>query len=161
MDFSQHVFVILVVFCARICVCAHVCVMTSACLRSLLACILFCECPDPLRPPDLDPPHLSCPPPTARPSLASLQGAEERPLTTLPLPGHSLSHWTVSVRSSPGVDTVGDRGSIGGFSCSTYTPSEGVDVRRLLRAPRRQPHRGLGNCFPRVMARLGRRNVNT
>ncbi|XP_062243031.1 regulating synaptic membrane exocytosis protein 1 isoform X7 [Platichthys flesus] len=95
-------------------------------LRSLLACILCCDCPDPLHPPDMDPP-LQTYPSAARPSLTPLQGAVE---ANLPLPSCSLAPL--------GAASMGDRGSVAGLSCSTFTPSEGMDMRKLLRAPRRQ-----------------------
>lgn len=147
------------VFCfyASVCVCA----LPTACLRSLLSCVLCCDCLDPLHPPNLDP-SLPSYPSTARPSLTPLQGVVERPQTTLPLPSCSLAppgQWTVAVRGPQGVDTVGDRGSIAGISCSTLTPSEGMDMRWLLRNPRRQ-HRALGSFCPGVMARLRRMNFN-
>lgn len=131
-------------------------------LRSLLACLLCCDCQDPLHPPDLDPPLPSSPSAAARPSLTPLQGAVERPQTTLPLPSRSLDplgRWTVAVRGPMGVGAVGDRGSVAGLSCSTLTPSEGTDMRRLLRTPRRQ-HRALGSFCPRVVARLRGMNFN-
>ncbi|XP_035493777.1 regulating synaptic membrane exocytosis protein 1 isoform X22 [Scophthalmus maximus] len=128
-------------------------------LRSLLACILCCDCLDSLRPPDLDPP-LPTYPSAARPSLTPLQGAVERAQSTLPLPTCSpapLGHWTVAVR---GVETMGDRASVAGLSCSTLTPSEGMDLRQLLRAPRRR-HGALGSFCSRAVARLRRMNLNT
>ncbi|XP_035493773.1 regulating synaptic membrane exocytosis protein 1 isoform X17 [Scophthalmus maximus] len=127
--------------------------------RSLLACILCCDCLDSLRPPDLDPP-LPTYPSAARPSLTPLQGAVERAQSTLPLPTCSpapLGHWTVAVR---GVETMGDRASVAGLSCSTLTPSEGMDLRQLLRAPRRR-HGALGSFCSRAVARLRRMNLNT
>lgn len=142
--------------------CVYVCAIPSACLRSLLACILCCDCQDPLHPPDPDPP-LPSSPSAARPSLTPLQGVVERPQTTLPLPSHSLAplgHWTVAVRGPLGVEAMGDRGSVAGLSCSTLTPSEGMDMRQLLRTPRRQ-HRVLGSFCSRVAARLRRMNSNT
>lgn len=166
LHFAQYclsfMFQLVFVFWACVCVCVCVCAILSACLRSLLACILCCDCPDPLRPPDLDPP-LPSSHSVARPYLTPLQGAVERPQTTLPLPGRSLDplgHWTVAVRGPLGVGAMGDRGSIAGLSCSTLTPSEGMDMRRLLRTPRRQ-HRALGSFCPRVVARLRRMNFNT
>ncbi|XP_022595625.1 regulating synaptic membrane exocytosis protein 1-like isoform X5 [Seriola dumerili] len=131
-------------------------------LRSLLACILCCDCLDPLRPPDLDPP-LPTYPSAARPSLTPLQRTVERPQTTLPLPSPSLAplgHWSVIVRGPQGVESTDDRGSVAGLSCSTMTTSEGMDMRRLLRAPRRQ-HRTLGSLCSGVVARLRRMNFNT
>lgn len=143
--------------------CVYVCAIPSACLRSLLACLLCCDCQNPLHPPDQDIP-LPSSPSAARPSLTPLQGAVERPQTTLPLPSRPLAplgHWTVAVRGPLGVEaTTGDRGSIAGLSCSTLTPSEGMDMRRLLRTPRRQ-HLALGSFCPRVVARLRRMNLST
>ncbi|RVE76289.1 hypothetical protein OJAV_G00009010 [Oryzias javanicus] len=52
-------------------------------LRSLLACLLCCDCQDPLRPQDPDPPLPSYPS-SACHSLTPLEGAVERPQTTLP-----------------------------------------------------------------------------
>ncbi|TKS69317.1 Regulating synaptic membrane exocytosis protein 1 [Collichthys lucidus] len=101
--------------------------------RSLLACILCCDCQDPLHPPDPDPP-LPSSPSAARPSLTPLQGVVERPQTTLPLPSNSLAplgHRTVAVRGPLGVEAMGERGSVAGLSCSTLTPSEGMDIRHL------------------------------
>lgn len=140
-------------------VCVSVCVSATptACLRSLLACILCCGCLDPPHPADLDP---SLP---TSPSLTILQGAVERPQTTLPLPSHSLAplyHWTVVVRGPEGVDSMGDRSSVAGLSYSTMTPSEGMDMRQLLQAPRRQ-HRALGSLCSRVVSRLRRMNFHT
>lgn len=147
------------VFC--VCVCVYVCAIPSACLRSLLACILCCDFQDPIHPPDLDPP-LPSSPSVARPSLTPLQGAVERPQTTLPLPACYLAppgHWTVACRGRLGVEAMGDGGSIAGLSCSTLTPSEGMDMRQLLRTPRRQ-HPVLCSFCPRVVARLRRMNFN-
>ncbi|KAL3995822.1 NAD+-dependent protein deacetylase sirtuin 5 [Sarotherodon galilaeus] len=122
-------------------------------LRSLLACILCCDCLDPLHPQDLDPP-LPPYPCSTRPSLTPLQGEVERPQTTLPL--SPLGHWTVAVRDPQGVESLGDRGSVAGLSCSTLAPSELMDMRQLLRIPRRQ-HRLLGTFCPRQMrASMGR-----
>lgn len=128
-------------------------------LRSLLACLLCCDCPDTLHPPDLDPPLPSFPC-SSRPSLTPLQGAVERPQTTLPLPSRSpLGLWTVAVRGPQGVERA-DGGSVAEFSCSTLAPSEGIDMRRLLRTTRR-PRRSLGTfCLP-VVACLRRINFNT
>lgn len=158
--FLSFLLYLFVVFCA--CVCVYVCAIPSACLRSLLACILCCDCQDPLHPPDLDPP-LPPSPSATRLSLTPLQWAVERPQTTLPLPGHSLAppgHWTVAVRGPLGVEAIDGRASIAGLSCSTLTPSEGMDMRQLLHTPRRQ-HRVLGGFCPRVVARLRRMNFNT
>lgn len=143
------------VFCACVSTCVYVC----ACLRSLLAFILCCDC---LHPPDLDPP-LPSSPSAPRPSLTPLQGSVERPQTTLPLPSDSLApfgHWTVAFRGPLGEEAVGERGSVAGFSCSTLTPSEGMDMRRLLRTPRRQ-HRVLGSFCQRVVARFRGMNSST
>lgn len=148
------------VFCA--CVCVYVCAIPSACLRSLLACILCCDCQDPLHPPDLDPP-LPSSPTTTRSSLTPLHRAAERPQTTLPLPDRSiapLGHWTVAVRGPLGVEAIDGRASIAGLSCSTLTPSEGMDMRQLLHNPRRQ-QRVLCSFCPRVVARWRRMNFNT
>lgn len=148
----------LVHFC--LCLCIFLCVTpTSACLRYLLACILCCDCPDPLFPSDLDPPPPSSLSST-RPSLTSLQGAVERPQAALPLPTRSLAHWCVAVRGPRGVESTGDGGSVAGLSCSTLTPSEGTDIRQLLRTPGRQ-RRSLGRCCTRVVARWRRINSNT
>lgn len=142
----------------------YVCAIPSACLRSLrplLACILCCDCRDPLRPADPDPP-LPSPPSAARPSLTPLQGAVERPQTSLPLPSRlpdPLGHRTLAVRGPLGAGALGDRGSIAGLSCSTLTPSEGMDMRQLLRTPRRQ-HPALGSFCPRGLACLRRMNFN-
>lgn len=143
-------------------VCACVCVIPSACVRSLLACILCCDCWDPLHTPDLDPP-LPAYPLSARHSLIPLQGAVERPQATLPLTSYfpaSPGHWTVAVRDPRGVESMGDRVSIAGLSCSTLTPSEGMDMQQLLRAPRRQQAM-LGSMCSSVVAGLRRLNCNT
>lgn len=140
--------------------CVCVCATPSACFRSLqslLACILCCDYPDHVHPPDLDHP-LPSSSSAARPSLTPLQGAVERPQSTLPLPSRSLDPLTVG--GPLGVGTTGDRGSIAGLSCSTLTPSEGMDMRRLLRTPRRQ-HRALSCFCPCVVGRLRRMNFNT
>lgn len=132
---------------------ARVCVIHTACLRSLLACILCCDCLDPLHPTDQDPPLPS------GPSLAPLQRGVERPRTTLPLPNCSLAapgHWTGAAR---GVQSTGDRASVAGISWSTLTPSEGTDMQRLLRAHRNQ-HRMLCTFCSRLVARLRRMNFN-
>ncbi|XP_062420705.1 regulating synaptic membrane exocytosis protein 1 isoform X17 [Pungitius pungitius] len=110
----------------------------SRSLRSLLACILCCDCQDPTHPPDLYPPLRSSPS-AARLSLTPLQGAPERPQTTLPLSSRSLdppAHWTVNVGAPLGVGTMGERGSIAGLSCRSLTPFEGTDIRGLIRTPR-------------------------
>lgn len=126
---------------------------SSACPRSLLACLLCCD----FHPPDLDIPlpSTSC---AARPSLAPLQGSVERPQTPLAL--HSGPR-TATVQWGPlGVEaTPGDGGSVAGLSCSTLTPSEGMDMRRLLRTPRRQRGALAGFC-PSVAARLRRMNLS-
>lgn len=119
------------------------CAIPCACLRSLLACLLCCDCQNPLHPPDLDIP-LPSSPSTAPPPLTPQHGAADRPRTTLP---------------GAGEETPGDRGSVAGLSCSTLTPSEGMDVRRLLRTPRRR-HRALCSLCPRVAARLRRMNLS-
>lgn len=146
-----------------LCVCLCVCALLPACLRSLLSCVLCCDCLDPFHPPpNLDPRRPSYPS-AARPSLTPLQGAAERPQNTLPLPSPSLSpagQLTVVVRGPQGVDITGDRGSVAGLSCSTLTPSEGMDMRRLLRTPRRQ-RRTLGSFCPRLVACLRRMNCNS
>lgn len=144
------------------CLCMCVCAIPSACLRSLIACILCCDRRAPLHPPDMDP-ALPSSPSATQPSLNPQQGAVERPQTTLPLPSHSLAptgHCTVAVRGPLGVEATVGRGSISGLSCSTLTHSEGTDMRRLLRTPRRQ-NRALGSFFRRVVARLRRINFNT
>lgn len=136
-------------------------VILTACVRSLLACILCCDCMDPLHPPELDsslPAYSSA----ARPSLTPLQGSEERPRSTLPLPGHSLAplgHGNMAVESPGGMEVMGDRGSIAGLSCSTLTPSERMDMRQLLRTPMRQ-QRGLSSICPRLLAHFRRRNLD-
>lgn len=140
--------------CLFICVC--VCAILLACLRSLLACILCCDCLDPLHPQDLDPP-LPPYPCSTRPSLTPLQGEVERPQTTLPL--SPLGHWAVAVRDPQGAESLGDRGSVAGLSCSTLAPSELMDMRQLLRIPRRQ-HRLLDTFCPCVVACLRRLNLN-
>ncbi len=150
-----------VCLCVYVCVC-YLCAIPSACLRSLLACILCCDHQDPSHPPDLDLPFPSFPS-TARPSLTPLQGAVERPQTTLPLPSPSLApvgHLTTALRGQVGEEAMGDRGSLAGLSVSTLTPSEGMDMWRLLRTPRRQ-HQALGSFCSRVAARLRRMNLNT
>ncbi|XP_077965122.1 regulating synaptic membrane exocytosis 1b isoform X39 [Gasterosteus aculeatus] len=117
-------------------------------LRSLLACVLCCDSQDLTHPPDPDPPLRSSPS-AARLSLTPPQGSAERPQTTLPLSSLSLdplAHWTVNVRAPPGVGAMGDRGSIAGLSCSTFTPFEGTDIRGLIRTPRRQ-RRSLGGLL--------------
>ncbi|XP_026158390.1 regulating synaptic membrane exocytosis protein 1 isoform X1 [Mastacembelus armatus] len=122
-------------------------------LRSLLACIMCCDCLDTFHPQDLDPPIPPCSS-ASRPSLTPLQPVEERPLTTLPLPNCSLvtlGHWTVAVRDPHGVESMGDRGSVAGLSCSTLNPSEGMDMQQLLQTPSRQ-HQVLYNFCPCVMA---------
>lgn len=138
-----------------------VCLLSSACPRSLFACLLCCHCQNPLRPPDLDPPR----PPSlsAAPiSHTSLQGAVERPQTSLPHPSLALAssdRRTVAVRGPVGSEeAVGDRDSVAGLSCSTVTPSEGTDMRQLLRAPRRH-HWAPCSCCPSVAARLRRMNL--
>ncbi|XP_056891060.1 regulating synaptic membrane exocytosis protein 1 isoform X9 [Takifugu flavidus] len=125
-------------------------------LRSLFACLLCCHCQNPLRPPD---------PVTTRPSSPSaahishtaLQGAVERPQTSLPHPSHalaSLDQWTVAARGPLGLEEVtGDRDSVAGLSCSTVTPSEGTDMRQLLHAPRRH-HWAPCSCCPSLVARF-------
>ncbi|XP_028445649.1 regulating synaptic membrane exocytosis protein 1 [Perca flavescens] len=121
----------------------------SRSLRPLLACILCCDCRDPLRPADPDPP-LPSPPSAARPSLTPLQGAVERPQTSLPLPSRSLDplgHRTLAFRGPLGAGALGDRGSIAGLSCSTLTPSEGMDMRQLLRTPRSRQLRSAGRSM--------------
>lgn len=165
--FLTVLFVIFVIFCSCflcLCLCVYlcVCVLPPACLRSFLSCILCCDCLDPLDPPNLDPRHPSYPS-AARPSLTPLQGAAERPQTTLPHPSLSPAppgQWTVVVRGPQGVDTMGGRGSIAGLSCSTLTPSEGMDTWWLLRTPRRQRFT-LGNFCPRLVARFRRMNFNS
>ncbi|TWW59437.1 Regulating synaptic membrane exocytosis protein 1 [Takifugu flavidus] len=124
--------------------------------RSLFACLLCCHCQNPLRPPD---------PVTTRPSSPSaahishtaLQGAVERPQTSLPHPSHalaSLDQWTVAARGPLGLEEVtGDRDSVAGLSCSTVTPSEGTDMRQLLHAPRRH-HWAPCSCCPSLVARF-------
>lgn len=126
----------------------YVCEIPSACLRSLLACVLCCDSQEITHPPDPDPPLRSSPS-AARLSLTPPQGSAERPQTTLPLSSLSLdplAHWTVNVRAPPGVGAMGDRGSIAGLSCSTFTPFEGTDIRGLIRTPRRQ-RRSLGGLL--------------
>eukprot|EP00066_Takifugu_rubripes_P021612 XP_011610878.1 PREDICTED: regulating synaptic membrane exocytosis protein 1-like [Takifugu rubripes] len=132
-------------------------------LRSLFACLLCCHCQNPLRPPD---------PVTTRPSSPSaahishtaLQGAVERPQTSLPHPSHalaSLDQWTVAARGPLGLEEVtGDRDSVAGLSCSTVTPSEGTDMRQLLHAPRRH-HWAPCSCCPSLVARFRKLNLRS
>ncbi|KAL1005894.1 hypothetical protein UPYG_G00065240 [Umbra pygmaea] len=110
--------------------------------RSLLACFLHCPpCPDPPWTSEMDfhPPQPST---ATRPSLTPLQGAEERPQASLPLPSPMLQ-WRVSPVG------VGNSGSMTGLSCSTLTPSEGlgIDMHQLLWANRR-PHPVLNVICP-------------
>lgn len=139
----------------------YVCTFLSACLRSLLACLLCFDCQNPLHPPDLD-----IPPPyfTARPSLTVLQGAVERPQTTLPFPCNPLGpldHWTMADRVPVRVEEVtGDGASIAGLSCSTMTPSERTDMRQLLQAPRMQ-HLAPGSLCTSVVAYFRRIHLRT
>lgn len=134
----------------------------SACPRSLLACLLCCDCQNPFHPPDLDVPLPSASS-AARPSLTPLQGSVERPQTPLTLPSGPQAppgHRTVAVRGPLGAEaTPGDGGSVAGLSCSTLTPSEGMDMRRLLRTPRRR-HGALASFCPSVVARLRRMNLS-
>lgn len=147
-----------------LCLCLCLCPppTSSACPRSLLACLLCCDCQNPFHPPDLDVP-LPSSSSAARPSRTPLQGSVERPQTPLTLtsgPQAPLGHWTVAVRGPLGVEaTPGDGGSVAGLSCSTLTPSEGMDMRRLLRTPRRQ-HGALASFCPSVVARLRRMNLS-
>ncbi|XP_070684665.1 regulating synaptic membrane exocytosis protein 1-like isoform X2 [Pempheris klunzingeri] len=129
-------------------------------LRSVLACILCCCLQDPIHAQELDPP-LPSPSVAPRPSLTPLQGAVERPQTTLPLPNSSslASLETVTIRGMLGLQAVGDSSSIAGLSCSTLTPCEGMDMRQLLQTPRRQ-HRTLWGFCSRIVARLRRLNFN-
>lgn len=150
----------MLMLCSIVCHCC-VCVCVCARLRSLLlACVPCCK----LHPPDPDPP-LPPPPFAARPSLTALQGAVERPQTTLPLPSGSPldPHWSVAVMGPVG--SLGGRGSVAGLSCSTLTPSEGSAGRwllRTLRTPRtpRRSHRPPGGFCTRVVARWRRMNSN-
>lgn len=139
------------------------CVHSSACLRSFLACLLCFDCQNPLHPQDLDIP-LSSSSSTARPSLTALQGAVERPQTTLPFPSNPLApldHWTMAVRVPVGVEEVtGDGVSIAGLSCGTLTPSERTDMRQLLQTPRMQ-HQAPGSLCPSVVSYLRRINLRT
>ncbi|KAK7930722.1 hypothetical protein WMY93_007117 [Mugilogobius chulae] len=98
-----------------------------ACLRSLPACVWCCDCSDPPLPSSPPSPRLSF-------SLSSPPEAAERPQSALPLSPHP---WTAG-------EAVGDRGSVAGVSCSTLTPSEHMDMRRLLRT--RGQHRAPRNC---------------
>lgn len=122
------------------------CVFLPACIRSLLACVLCCDFSDPHLQTELDPPFPSNTP-SPQPSLT----AAERPQTTLPLCGHSLTpgHWTVAVRSPREADVLGDRGGVAGPSCSTLIPSENMDMRRLLGTRRHQ--QGLGRLCPSAL----------
>lgn len=146
-----------------LCVCVYVCVIPSACLRSFLACFLCCDCQNPLHPPDMDIP-LPSSPSVARPSLTHLQRMVERPQTSLPLPSRPLAplgHWTLVVMGPVGMEaTTSDRGSIAGLSCSTLSPSEGMDMQRLLRTPRRQ-HQVLGSFCLGLVAHLRRLSFST
>uniref|UniRef100_A0A3Q0R5F9 C2 domain-containing protein n=1 Tax=Amphilophus citrinellus TaxID=61819 RepID=A0A3Q0R5F9_AMPCI len=87
------------------CKCVCVCVILLACLRSLLACVLCCDCLDPHQPPDLDPP-LPPSPCSTRPSPTPLQGEVERPQTMLPL--SPCGHQTVAVGDPQAVESFGD-----------------------------------------------------
>lgn len=140
-----------------------VCVLSSACPRSLFACLLCCHCQNPLRPPDpvtTHPSSLSA----AHISHTALQGAVERPQTSLPHPSHalaSLDQWPVAVRGPLGLEEVtGDRASVAGLSCSTVTPSEGTDMRQLLHSPRRH-HWAPCSCCSSVVARFRKLNLRS
>lgn len=141
----------------------HICALPSTCLRSILACFLCCEYPNPIHPPDPDLPLPSASSATHS-SFAPLQGAVERPQNTLPVPGRPLAppgHWSGAARGQLGVEsTVGDGSSVAGISCSTMTTSEGLDRRWLLRTPRRR-RRALGCCCPGLVARLRRLTLRT
>ncbi|XP_016534736.1 regulating synaptic membrane exocytosis protein 1 isoform X18 [Poecilia formosa] len=131
--------------------------------RSLLACLLCCDCPDPLHPQDQDLPLPSYPS-SAINSLTPLQEAVERPQTTLPLSSlcpAPLGHWTVAVREPLGAESLSERGSVAALSCSTLTPSEGIDVRWLLQNPRRR-HRSryCCCCCCSCLVQCLRRNLN-
>lgn len=148
-----------VCFCCPCFLCVgDVCVLSSARLRSLFACLPCCHCQNPLHPQDPDPPP---PPSLSRAPISHTaprcQGSAERPPSSLPHPSHalaSLDQWTVPVRGPVGAEEVmGDRDSVAGLSCSTVTPSEGTDMRQLLRAPRRRRWASCG-CCPRIVARL-------
>lgn len=146
-----------------VCVRVYLCSLPSACLRSLLACFLCCHYKNPIHPAHPDS-SLATPSSTTHSSFAPLQGAAERPLNTLPIPGQPLAppgHWPGAARCSLGVEgTVGDGSSVAGISCSTITTSEGLDRRWLLRTPRRQ-RRALGSFCPGLVARLRRLTSRT
>lgn len=135
-------------------------VISFACLSTILACVLRCGCLDTLHPPDLDPPPSS----SACPSQLPLQGAVERPQTTLPIASPSptlvpLGCWPVAARGPGRVESMGDRASVAGPSCSTLTASEGMDMQRLLRTQRRQQGM-LGSFCSRVVSSLRRLSFN-
>lgn len=135
---------------------------SPACLRSLLACLMCCDCPDPLHPQDRDPPLPSYPS-SARSSLTPLQEAVERPQTTLPLSSLSpapLGHWTKAIREPLGAESLSERGSVAALSCSTPTPSEGIDVRWLLQNPRRRHRSRYCCCCCSCLVQCLRRNLN-
>jgi len=109
--------------------CVSMCVLCILCIRSLFACLTsYLPCLN--TEPALDPPKprtLS-----AYPSITGtdLQPVEERPTSLLPIPTlHSTDR---------GLGCRHDGESATGQSCSTLTPSEGADVRQLIRAPRGQ-----------------------
>lgn len=118
-----------------------------ACLRPLLACLLCHNRLDSRLQVAPEPPLPTYPPPSSHLSHPTQQGpAAERPQSTLPLSAH---HWTGSMRGLHRADVLGDRGSVAGTSCSTLTPSEHMDMRRLLRTRAQQRHIRLSalNCF--------------
>lgn len=121
-----------------------------ACFRSLLACLLCCECQDPLHPQEPDPPLPSYPS-SACHSLAPLQGAVERPRTILPfttLCAVPLGHRAVATGVGQGRESVCERGSVAGLSCSTLSMSERGDMRWLLPTTLGQRQAPSSSCPP-------------
>ncbi|XP_061628171.1 regulating synaptic membrane exocytosis protein 1 isoform X28 [Phyllopteryx taeniolatus] len=128
----------------------------SARLRFLIACIVCCDNPDPLQPPEQDH-HLPSSPTAAQLPSTSMHSTIERPQASIPFP---LTHLITSVRGPHTVDAGGDGCSISRFSCSTLGPSEGIDMQWLMQTHRRQ--RQALSCFcPCVVACLRTLKLNT
>lgn len=125
----------------------------SAHLRSLIACVLCCDNPDPLHPPEQDP--LPSTASAAQLPFTSMRSTVERLRVTIPvLP---VIHPITSARGPDRRDADGDGRSMCRLSCSTPSPSEGIDLQWLI-PTRRQ---ALSCLCPCKAACLSKMNLNT